>query len=165
MSGNHVSFGLAGVEPPLTDQCHHAYECPGVEGGQLDVEAPLLEFLDQDVLYLCRYVSDQAPESSGLAYGRDVSDQHSETVQLLLDVLEKGVGSLFEFDPRAIAAEGFRDSIQEASHLAIDKHRVQAFLASEVLVNDRLRYSSTLCDLFDRCRVETFLGEEGSSYG
>ena len=46
-------------------------------------------------------------------------------------------------------------------HLAVDDDRVQAFLAAEVLVDDRLRDLGALGDLLHRGRLVAALGEHG----
>ena len=52
------------------------------------------------------------------------------------------------------------DAAHDVVHLAVDDHRVEAFLAAEVLVDDRLGDLGALGDLLDRGRLVAALGED-----
>src|SRR5262245_37348218 len=52
--------------------------------------------------------------------------------------------------------------VEQVAYLAVDDHGVEAFLAAEVLVDDRLRHLGATGDLLDRGAVETPLGEQGT---
>jgi hypothetical protein len=67
--------------------------------------------------------------------------------------------------PGAVESSGSpgpRPSREEPSYLAVDDHGVQALLAAEVLVDDRLGHPGAGGDLLDRGAVEPALGEEAA---
>ena len=53
----------------------------------------------------------------------------------------------------------------ECLHLAVDDDRVQAFLASEVLVDDGLGDLRSGCDLLDAGRAEALFGKQRAPHG
>ena len=53
----------------------------------------------------------------------------------------------------------------EGLHLSVDDDGVQAFLASEVLVDHRLGDLRPGGDLLDAGRAEAFFGEQGTPHG
>ena len=133
--------GLAGVQPPLAGQRDHADQrlactarpASGRSRGASNSPA-------QDVLDLAGDVVDQRGERAAapLATGR-VAGQDPEAVGVLLDVGRAAPGRPARAAPaggRAVSAEVNRSSRQ--LHLPVDDDRVQAFLAAEVLVDDRL---------------------------
>jgi hypothetical protein len=56
--------------------------------------------------------------------------------------------------------QGGGQPVQQVAHLAVDDDRIQAFLAAEVFVDDRLADARTSGDLFDRGRLEALFGEQ-----
>src|SRR5215207_2402857 len=53
-----------------------------------------------------------------------------------------------------------REAVEQVLDLTVDDHRVQAFLAAEVLVHDRLGNTGPAGDLLDRRAAEATFGEQ-----
>ena len=94
------------------------------------------------------------------ATDRRFADQHAEPVGLSLDVVEERQRGLFEQLAGVSGGQRRGDAIQQRSDLPVDDHRVQAFLAAEVFVHDRLGDLRPGGDLLDRGGVEAALGKE-----
>src|SRR5207244_6160271 len=82
--------------------------------------------------------------------GGSVAQEHGEAAWTLLHVGEEGECRALQ----ALAGRAARDRLGDAADdlldLAVDDHRVQSFLAAEVLVDDRLGDARALRDLLDR---------------
>src|SRR4051812_13437562 len=160
VGGDLVALGLAGVEPPLPGQRHHADECLRVEAGQLRVVVAGLELGGEHVLDLGGAVADQRGECAAGRRDRRVADGDAKTVGLLLDVVEQGARRLLEQLARMATDERVGDVVEQPTDLAVDDDGVQTFLAAEVLVDDRFGDAGTLGDLLDAGAVEALAGEQ-----
>src|SRR4051794_35293709 len=160
VGGDLVPLGLAGVEPPLARQRDHADERLGVEPGQLGVVVAGLELRGEHVLDLGRDVADQRGEGAAARGDRRVADEDAEAVGLLLDVVEERARSLLEQLARVVAGERLGDLVEEPADLTVDDDGVQAFLAAEMLVHDRLGDAGPLRDLLDAGAVEALASEQ-----
>ena len=109
-------------------------------------------------------VVQQAPERSPAACRRRVANEDAEPFRLLLDVGQECLSGLLQHQARVLGIECCRDPAEELLHLPVDDHGVQALLAAEVLVDDRLGYLRALGDLFDRRRLVTLLCEEDATH-
>jgi hypothetical protein len=91
-----------------------------------------------------------------------VARQHDEAVGLVADVGEEREGRPLDALARRAGADRLGDARDDVVHLAIDQHRIQPFLASEVLVDDRLRHLRARGDLLDRGGLEAAAREDGT---
>ena len=83
---------------------------------------------------------------------RRVARQDAEPVGLLLDVGQQGQRRLLGQLARVPGGQRRRQPVEQVAHLAVDDDGVQAFLAAEVLVDDRLAHVRPGRDLLDRGR-------------
>jgi len=83
--------------------------------------------------------------------------------EIVLDVSEKRERGLLEHEPGLLGVESVGNTIEKSLDLAVHDNRVQALLASEVLVDQRFRDLGTLCDLLDRGCLETLSREDAAS--
>src|SRR5699024_2544349 len=84
----------------------------------------------------------------------------TEPVVRLLDIAQQCVRGLLEHRPGVATVQRGDHSGQQRLGLAVDHHRVHAFLATEVLVHHRFRDVRAVGDLLDRGTVESLLGED-----
>ena len=150
----------ARVQPPLSGERDHADQHLRVHRRQLRVEAASLELRAEDVLDLRRDVVDEAGERAGRRADAGVAHQDAEAVGVVLDVVEQGERRLLEQLARVAAGERAGDGVEQALHLAVDDDGVQALLAAEVLVDDRLGDAGLRGDLLDRGALQALLGEQ-----
>ena len=89
-----------------------------------------------------------------------VADEDAETLGIVLYVLEKRDRRLLEELTRGVAAERVAHGRHQRGDLAVDDDGVDALLAAEVLVDDRLRHLRTRRDLLDGGAPEAALRED-----
>src|SRR5262249_49977770 len=94
---------------------------------------------------------------------RRVTHQDAEAIGRLLDVVEQRERSLFEQVPRMAGRERRAHHREQLPNLAIDDDGVQPFLATEVLVDDRLGHLSARRDLLDGGSLEPARREQSAS--
>ena len=84
-----------------------------------------------------------------------VSD--AETVRAAVDVVEEGQGAAFQSFPgaRSRFVEGGSDLRVQCAGLLLDHRLIGAILATEMLVDHRLRHPGPGSDLLHRCAFET----------
>jgi hypothetical protein len=140
VGGDLVLLGLADFQPPLAGQRHHADEGLRVQTCQLGVIAAGVEVQAQDVLDLRGDVVEETGEGAGGAGDRGVADHDPEAVAGALDVVEQGSGGLLQqFTRMAVAGpESSDDGVEQVPHLPVDDDGVDAFLATEMLVQNDL---------------------------
>ena len=93
--------------------------------------------------------------------GGRVADEDPEAVGRPLDVVEQRQRRRLEQAAGGrLRAERHVDPVEEGADLAVDDDRVQALLAPEVLVDDRLRHARLGGDLLDAGALETLVGEQ-----
>jgi len=161
---HHLLFlGLAHIQPPLTGEGDHAHEHLRIHRCELRVEFVGGELLGQEVLHLRGHVNDEAGEGSRLLGHRRIAAADAEALGAELDVIEEGQTCLLEEESGIRAAECIADGGEQLVHLAIDDDRVEALLATEVLVDDRLGHARLGCDLLDADRLEPLLCEEATA--
>jgi hypothetical protein len=100
-------------------------------------------------LMMLTYVPDAEPLASR---GRD-----AEAVGVGVDVVEQGESGLLEQCARMPGRQRLPHHVEQAQHLAVDDNGVEALLAAEVLVHDRLAHLRPSGDLLDRGAFEAAL--------
>src|SRR5579875_391569 len=158
--GHHLARRFAFLEPPRAGQRHHADEHLRVHRGELGVDAALPELAGQDVLGLAGDVVEQRRERPARSSHRRVAGQDAKPVRLLLDVGEQRERGLFDELVRLAGRQCVGEPVEQVAHLAVDDHRVQAFLAAEVLVDHRLADARARRDLLDGGGIEALFGEQ-----
>src|SRR5450756_44242 len=161
MRGDVGLLRTARVEPVLTGQRDHADQHRGIDRGHLRVQATPGELVREQVLDLGRDVADEAREGAGRLRDGGVAHQDPEPVGGGLDVAEQRERCALEQNLRVpTGGEGVGQRCRERLDLAIDHHRIDAFLAAEVLVHHRLGDPGPCGDLLDARAVEALLGEQ-----
>ena len=95
---------------------------------------------------------------------RGVAGQDPEAVGVGLDVVQQGQGGLLDQLPRPARGQRAPDPVQQGADLAVDDHGVEALLAAEVLVHDRLADLGLGRDLLHRGALETAVCEQGAGH-
>ena len=113
-----------------------------------------------------RHVAHDGGEGARRAIRGGVAHEHAEAVRVALDVVEQAQGRVLQDEARALRGlQGRLQGGDECLHLAVDDDRVQAFLASEMLVDDGLGDLRPGGDLLDAGRAEALFGKQRASHG
>ncbi len=129
---------------------------------QVRVQAAPGEVSSQNRADLADGVVEQAGIGARADRGRRVANHDAEAVGAFLDVGQQRQRDPLHPHPGSVVGQRRGDSVQQRRHLPIDHHRVQALLATEMFVDDRLGYVGALRDLFDRRPVVTAFGKQRS---
>jgi hypothetical protein len=113
------------------------------------------------VLDLAGHLTDQGRVGADAAGDRRVAGEQPEPVGVLLDVSEEGErGPLEQLARAAGIGEGGGEAVEQLLHLPGDDVGVEAVLAAEVLVHDRLAHLGVGGDLLDGGRLVALLAEQ-----
>src|SRR5699024_3963077 len=118
------------------------------------------ELVRQDVFDLTGDVVDETGKTSGSGGDVRVTGEHSKPGRVLLHVAQQGQCCLLDPATRVLGGEGLAHHVQEGAHLPVDNDRVDALLATEVLIDHGFGDACPCGDfLHGRC-VEPAFGEQ-----